>query len=75
VDAAGLTRADNQLDSFVGEAFSPLTQKHRRATAGLYVRGGVDACTRRYATTPSRPNKRLLALGMSLEQFWVGGLR
>jgi hypothetical protein len=27
------------LDSFVGEVFSPLTRKDRRAAAGLYVRG------------------------------------
>jgi SRSO17 transposase len=39
VDAAGLVRVDEQLDSFVGEVFSPLARKDRRATAGLYVRG------------------------------------
>lgn len=30
---------DEQLDSFVGEVFSSLMRKDRRATAGLYVRG------------------------------------
>jgi SRSO17 transposase len=39
VDAAGLVCVDEQLDSFVGEVFSPLGRKDRRATAGLYVRG------------------------------------
>ena len=39
VDAAGLVRVDEQLDSFVGEVFSSLERKDRRATAGLYVRG------------------------------------
>jgi len=39
VDAAGLVRVDEQLDSFVGEVFSSLARKDRRATAGLYVRG------------------------------------
>ena len=39
VDAAGLVRVDEQLDSFVGEVFSPLARKDRRATAGLYMRG------------------------------------
>ena len=33
------TRVDEQLDSFVGEVFSSLVRKDRRATAGLYVRG------------------------------------
>lgn len=39
MDAAGLVRVDRQLDCFVGEVFSPLTRKDRRATAGLYMRG------------------------------------
>lgn len=39
MDAAGLVRVDEQLDSFVGEVFSSLARKDRRATAGLYVRG------------------------------------
>jgi len=39
VDAASLVRVDEQLDSFVGEIFSHLGRKDRRATAGLYVRG------------------------------------
>ena len=39
MDAAGLVRVDEQLDSFVGEVFSSLERKDRRATAGLYVRG------------------------------------
>jgi SRSO17 transposase len=39
VDAAGLVRVDAQLDSFVGEVFSSLVRKDRRAMAGLYVRG------------------------------------
>lgn len=39
MDAAGLVRVDEQLDSFVGEVFSSLVRKDRRATAGLYVRG------------------------------------
>jgi len=39
VDAAGLGCVDEQLDSFVGEVFSSLARKDRRATAGLYVRG------------------------------------
>jgi len=39
VDAAGLVRVDEQLESFVGEVFSSLERKDRRATAGLYVRG------------------------------------
>jgi hypothetical protein len=32
-------RVNEQLDSFVGEVFSSLARKDRRATAGLYVRG------------------------------------
>ncbi|EHB50544.1 transposase [Mycolicibacterium rhodesiae JS60] len=32
-------RVDESLDSFVGEVFSSLERKDRRATAGLYVRG------------------------------------
>ena len=39
MDAAGLIRVDEQLDSFVGEVFSSLARKDRRAAAGLYVRG------------------------------------
>ena len=39
VDAASLMRVDEQLESFVGEVFSSLERKDRRATAGLYVRG------------------------------------
>lgn len=39
MDAAGLVRVDKQLESFVGEVFSSLERKDRRATAGLYVRG------------------------------------
>jgi len=39
VDAAGLLRVGEQLDSFVGEVFSSLERRDRRATAGLYVRG------------------------------------
>ena len=39
VDAAGLLRVDEKLDSFVGEVFSSLEGKDRRVTAGLYVRG------------------------------------
>jgi len=39
VDAASLVRVDEQLDSFVGEVFSHLGRRDRRATAGLYVRG------------------------------------
>jgi len=39
VDAAGLVHVDEQLESFVGEVFSSLARKDRRATAGLYVRG------------------------------------
>lgn len=39
MDAAGLVRVDEQLDSFVGEVFSPLERKDRRATARLYLRG------------------------------------
>ncbi len=39
MDAAGLVRVDEQLDSFVGEVFSSLGRRDRRATAGLYVRG------------------------------------
>ena len=39
MDAAGLVRVDEQLESFVGEVFSSLERKDRRATAGLYVRG------------------------------------
>jgi SRSO17 transposase len=39
VDAAGLVRVGRQLDSFVGEVFSPLVRKDRRASAGLYMRG------------------------------------
>jgi SRSO17 transposase len=39
VDAASLVRVDEQLDSFVGEVFSPLARKDRRAAAGLYMRG------------------------------------
>ena len=39
MDAAGLVRVDEQLDSFVGEVFSSLARKDQRATAGLYVRG------------------------------------
>jgi SRSO17 transposase len=39
VDAAGLVRVDEQLDSFVGEVFSSLARKDRWAAAGLYVRG------------------------------------
>lgn len=37
--ATGLVGVDEQLDSFVGEVFSSLERKDRRATAGLYVRG------------------------------------
>ncbi len=39
MDTAGLVCVDEQLDSFVGEVFSSLVRKDRRATAGLYVRG------------------------------------
>ena len=39
MDAAGLVRVDEKLDSFVGEVFSSLERKDRPATAGLYVRG------------------------------------
>lgn len=39
MDAASLVRVGAQLDAFVGEVFSPLGRKDRRATAGLYVRG------------------------------------
>ena len=39
MDAAGLVHVDEQLESFVGEVFSSLARKDRRATAGLYVRG------------------------------------
>ena len=39
MDAAGLVGVDEQLDSFVGEVFSRLERKDRRATAGLYLRG------------------------------------
>lgn len=39
MDAASLVRADEQLDSFVGEVFSTLARKDRCATAGLYLRG------------------------------------
>ncbi len=39
MDAAGLARVDEQLESFVGEVFSPLGRKDRRASEGLYMRG------------------------------------
>ena len=39
MDAAGLARVDEQLESFVGEVFSSLGRKDRRAKAGLYMRG------------------------------------
>ena len=39
MDAAGLVRVGEQLDSFVGEVFSSLPRKDQRATAGLYLRG------------------------------------
>ena len=39
VEVASLSRVDEQLDSFVGEVFSHLGRKDRRATAGLYLRG------------------------------------
>lgn len=34
-----MVRVDEQLDSFVGEVFSSLVRKDRRAMAGPYVRG------------------------------------
>lgn len=39
MDAASVVGVGRQLDSFVGEVFSTLTRRDRRATAGLYVRG------------------------------------
>jgi SRSO17 transposase len=39
VDAIGLVRVDEQLDSFVGEVFSSLARKDRWTTAELSVRG------------------------------------
>lgn len=39
MDAAELGQVDEQLDTFVGEVFSSLIRKDRRATAGVYVRG------------------------------------
>jgi hypothetical protein len=38
-EVAAAVRVNEQLDSFVGEVFSSLARKDRRATAGLYVRG------------------------------------
>lgn len=38
MDAAGLARVDEQLESFVDKAFSSLERKDQRATAWLYVR-------------------------------------
>jgi hypothetical protein len=39
VDAAGIARVDEQLDSYVADVFSSLTRKDQRATAGVYARG------------------------------------
>ncbi|MHA4854215.1 IS701 family transposase [Rhodococcus sp. MSC1_016] len=39
MDAVGLARLDEQLESFVGEVFSSLKRKDQRATAGVYARG------------------------------------
>lgn len=38
MDAAGLSRVDEQFDSFVGEVFSSAGRKDRHATVGLYLR-------------------------------------
>ena len=39
MDTAALARVGEQLDTFVGEVFSSLARKDKRAKAGLYARG------------------------------------
>ena len=66
MDAAGLVRVDEQLDSFVGEVFSSLVRKDRRATAGLYARG-LMLDGRRKSMQPMA--QRLLVDHQRLQQF------
>jgi hypothetical protein len=67
VDAAGLAPADEQLESFVGEVFSSLGRKDRRAKAGLYIPGPMLDGQRRKSMQPMAA--RLRVDHQQLQQF------